>query len=212
MTDDLAKRVEALPDWLQPSADELRLDALRERAKADPELAWLIEQYDDVCDHRADGFADAQHMAFVVETLQHDLAVYKQRDAEQRAEIERQGALLAEAERLCLEHCPEEMSEALRKDWSANQRPVSAELQQECGTDRLYVPADTAARRAARDQRIRASFADLCTTLPAPTALKRLALKEGLSVKQLRRICATCEAAEDNEQHQPPGGAQEDEK
>lgn len=118
MTDDLAKRVEALPDWLQPSADELRLDALRERAKADPELAWLIEQYDDVCDHRADGFADAQHMAFVVETLQHDLAVYKQRDAEQQAEIsahKQRGYLLAmrllqsdlrldDAERAALEH------------------------------------------------------------------------------------------------------------
>ncbi len=39
----------------------------------------------------------------------------------QAAEIQRQGALLAEAERLCMEHCPGETSKELRDDWVAHQ-------------------------------------------------------------------------------------------
>lgn len=36
-------------------------------------------------------------------------------------EIERLSGLLAEAERLCIEHCPDEMSAELRADWEAHQ-------------------------------------------------------------------------------------------
>ncbi len=42
---------------------------------------------------------------------------------ELRAELDRLRALLAEAERLCMEHCPSEMSEALRADWQQHQTP-----------------------------------------------------------------------------------------
>ena len=35
--------------------------------------------------------------------------------------LEKAERLLAEAERLCLEHCPEEMSAELLEDWQAHQ-------------------------------------------------------------------------------------------
>jgi hypothetical protein len=42
------------------------------------------------------------------------------------AELDRLRALLAEAERLCMEHCPSEMSDALRDDWQQHQTPNAA--------------------------------------------------------------------------------------
>jgi hypothetical protein len=48
-------------------------------------------------------------------------ATAHERAQAQRHKSERLSRLLAEAERLCMEHCPNEMSAELRADWEAHQ-------------------------------------------------------------------------------------------
>ena len=60
-----------------------------------------------------------------IERLKKDLAAEVNDCVDAVAEQGRLERLLAEAERLCMEHCPDEMSDELRADWELHQRPVT---------------------------------------------------------------------------------------
>lgn len=52
-----------LPYWLKPSDDERTVERLRERSADDPDLKWLLQQYDRLENERAMSFADAYDRA-----------------------------------------------------------------------------------------------------------------------------------------------------
>lgn len=52
-----------LPDWLKPGEDERTVQRLRERSADDPDLKWLLQQYDRLENERAMSFADAYDRA-----------------------------------------------------------------------------------------------------------------------------------------------------
>lgn len=62
------------------------------------------------------------------------------------------------------------------------------QLSQECGGDRLYVYRPKA--RASRDEKIRQTYQQLSAAHSPRLAMDMLARREGLSQRQLKRICA----------------------